>query len=84
MLADYGTPFLGLWKMLLSSPKKGSILESIQQIYGKKPLKILKAATTWWLIHDKSSEHGLGCFRELLLTLDQISTNTNESKARGY
>ena len=66
------------------SPKRGSILGSIQQIYGKKPLKILKATTTRQLTHSKSSECVFECFRELLLTLDQICTDTNESEARGY
>ena len=84
MLADYDTVLLGLWKMFYYSPKKGSILGSLQQIYGKKPLKILKAATMQQLTHGKSSEHVLECFRELLLTLDQICTDTNESKVRGY
>ena len=84
MLANCDALLLGLWKMFHYSPKKWSILGSLQQIYGKKPLKILKTATTRWLTYGKSSERVLECFRDLLLTLDQISTNTNESKARGY
>ena len=32
----------------------------------------------------KSSEHILECFRELLLTLNQICTKTNEFKDRVY
>ena len=83
MLVDYDALLLGLWKMFNYYPKKGSILGPLQQIYGKKPLKILKAATTRWLTHGKSSERVLECFRELSFTLDQICTDTNESEARG-
>ena len=46
-------------------------------------LKALKAATMQWLTHSKSSERVL-YFQELLLTLDQICTDTNESKDWGY
>ena len=35
MLADYDALLLGLWKMFHYSLKKGSILGSLQQIYGK-------------------------------------------------
>ena len=37
MLAYYDALLLGSWKMFHYSPKKGLILGSIQQIYGKKP-----------------------------------------------
>ena len=66
------------------SVRKGSILGSLKQIYGKKSLKILNEATTQWLTHGKSSKHVLERFSELLLTLDQICTDTNESEARRY
>ena len=69
MLAGYDALPLGLWKMFHYSPKKGSILGWLQRIYGKKPLKILKAATTRWLTHGKSSERVSECSRELLLKI---------------
>ena len=66
------------------SPKKGAILKSVQNIYGKKPLKMLKAAVTRWLTHGRSSKRVLDCFRELMETIDQICLNTAESEARSY
>ena len=66
------------------SPKKGAILESVQNIYGKKPLEILKVAVTPWLTHGRASKRILHCFRELMETTDQICLNTAESEARGY
>ena len=66
------------------SPKKGAILESVQNIYGKKPLKMLKATVTRWLTHGRVSKRILDCFRELVETIDQFCLTTAESEARGY
>ena len=49
LLLDYDAVLLGVWKMFHYFSKKGAILESVQNIYGKKPLKMLKAAVTPWL-----------------------------------
>ena len=49
LLSDYDAVLLGVWKIFHYSPKRDSILESVQQIYGKKPLKMLRAAVTRWL-----------------------------------
>ena len=51
LLIDYDSLLLGIWKMFHFSPKKGAVLENVQSIYGKRPLKILKAAVTRWLTH---------------------------------
>ena len=83
LLVDYDTLLLCLWKMFHYSPKKNSILENIQTIYGKKQLKILKAAVTRWLTHGKASQRVLDCFEEILATIDHICIDTNESEARG-
>ena len=84
LLMDYDAVLLGLWKTFHYSPKKGALLESVQMIYGKKPLKILKAAVTRWLTHGRASQRILDCFKELLETVDQICLDTNESEVRGY
>ena len=46
LVLDYNAVLLGVWKMFHYSPKIGAILESVQNIYGKKRLKMLKAAVT--------------------------------------
>ena len=38
------------------SPKKGTILENNLFINGKKQLKIIKAAVSRWLPHDRPSQ----------------------------
>ena len=55
LLLDNNAALLGLWKMFHCSPKKGAILESVQNIYVKKPLKMLKVAVTQWLSHGSAS-----------------------------
>ena len=64
--------------------KEGGVLENIQSIYGKRPLKILKAAVTHWLTHGRASQRILDCFKELLETTDPISLQTKETDIRGY
>ena len=55
LLATYDNFLLGVWKTFRYSPIKCTIFESIQEIYGKKPLKILKAGTTRWLTQSQAS-----------------------------
>ena len=55
-------------------------MESVQFIYGKKSLKMLKVAVTQWLTHDSASKQILDCFCELMETIDQICPNTAESR----
>ena len=81
---DYDTLLLGLWKNFHFSPRHSSILESFQIIYGKKPLKILKAAVTRWLTHGRASERVLNSLLEILEALNQIYIYKNESEVRGY
>ena len=73
-----------LWKIFHFLSKRCSVLESFQVIYGKKPLKILKAAVTRWLTHGRASERVLGWLLRILKALNQISIDTNESKVGGY
>ena len=84
LLLDNNAALLGLWKMFHCSPKKGAILESVQNIYVKKPLKMLKVAVTQWLSHGSASNWILDSFHELTETIDRICLNTAESEARGY
>ena len=67
------------------SPKKGPVLENVQSIYGKRPLKILKAAVKkYWLTHGRASQRILDCFKELLQAIDHICLETKETDIRGY
>ena len=62
LLLDYDAVLLGMWKMFHYSPKKGATMESVQNIYGKKPLEMLKVAVTRWLTHGRASKRILDCF----------------------
>ena len=84
LLIDYDSLLLGIWKMFHFSPKKGAVLEHVQSIYGKRPLKIIKAAVTRWLTHGRASQRILDCFKELLETIDHICLETKETENRGH
>ena len=84
IMDDYDTLLLGLWEIFHFSPKRSSLLESFQVIYGKKPLKILKVAVTCWLTHGRALESVLDCLFEILEALNKICIDTNESEVRGY
>ena len=77
------TLLLGVWKISHFFPKRSSVLESFQVIYGKKPLKTLKAAVTRWLTDGRYSESVLGCILEILKALNQICIDTNKSEVGG-
>ena len=84
LLIDYDSLLLGIWKMFHFSPKKVAVLENVQTTYGKRPLKILKAAVTNWLTLGRASRRILDCFKELLETIDHICLETKETDIRGY
>ena len=62
--------------MFTYSPNKGSILENIQQIYGKNLYKMIKALVTSWLTQKQDSKNFLDRLTKLLETLDQICRET--------
>ena len=64
--------------------KKCTIFDSIQEIYDKKPLKILKAAKTRWLTNGQASKWVLDRFEEILTTLDNICEDRFESELWCY
>ena len=84
LLTDCDSLLLGIWKMFHFSPKKGSVQENVQSVYGKRHLKILKAAVTRWLTHGRASQRILGCFKKLLKTKDHICLETKKTDISGY
>ena len=76
LLLDYDVVSFGMFQY---SPNTGGVLESVPSIYGKKPLKMLKAAVTQLLTQGRASKRILDCFRELMETIDQICLKTADS-----
>ena len=56
LLLDYDLILFSVGKIIPYSPKKGSILENIQESYVKHPLKMIKTAVMRWLTHGKTSK----------------------------
>ena len=73
LLLGYDAVSFGVFQY---SPNTGGVLESVSSIFGKKPLKMLKAAVTQWLAQGRASKRILDCFRELMETINQICLNT--------
>ena len=61
--------------------KKGAILKLVQNICGKKPYKMLKAATTRWLTHGRASKRILDCFHNLMETKNTAVSEARASRA---
>ena len=76
LLLDYDAVTFGVFQY---SQNTGGILESVPSIYGKNPLKMLKAAATQWLTQGRASKRILDCFRELMETINQICLKTADS-----
>ena len=79
IISDYDTLLLCLWEIFHFSPKRSSILESFQVIYGKEPITLLKVAATCWLTHDRDSEYVIDYLLEILEALNQIYIDADES-----
>ena len=48
---------LSLWKLFEYSIVKQAVFENAQKVDDLKPMKILKAYTTRWLMHEETSAH---------------------------
>ena len=84
LFSDYDSLLLGSWEIFHFLPKKGTVLENVQSIYGKRPLRILKEAVARWLSHGRASQRILDCFKEFLEKIDHICLQAKEIDIRGY
>ena len=82
LLSDFDALLLGLWKTFHYSPKKSSILESIQSIYGKKTFTNTESSNNTWITHGQASKRVIDCYRELLETMDMNCIDTNDADIR--
>ena len=75
---------LGLWKTFHFSSKNRFILREIQQAYGMKSLKIVKAAVTRWLSHGVACKRCRERYDMILGALDDIITKAPKPELIGY
>ena len=74
---------LNTYLMLKHSTVKTSIFEEVQQSYGLKSLKLVKAAVTRWLSHGKAAQRVLDRYPQLIDTLSQIYERKKEPAVQG-
>ena len=63
---------LNLFQLLKNSSVKQSIFNEVQNAYGLKSLKLIKAAVTRLLSHGKAAERVLDRFESLVAALDEM------------
>ena len=74
---------LSLWKLFEYSSVKQAGFENAQIVDDLKPLKILKACTTRWLTHGETSATVTSRFKQVIATLDTLTTEKRDEDAKG-
>ena len=65
-----------------NSTVKSNIFEEVQNAYGLKSLKLIKAVTTQWLSHGKAVERVLDHYKASVALLDAIYLRKKEPAVR--
>ena len=73
---------LNLFLLLKHSNVKTAIFEEVQEAYGMKSLKLVKAVVTRWLSHGKAVERVLERYETLVAALDAIYMRKKEPAVR--
>ena len=74
---------LAIWKLFHFSPKKASVLRSIQAALAHPQLKMLKPGDTRWLSHRNSFHAIRRSFSPLVATLESIYEEGGDAEAYG-
>ena len=72
-----------LWKSFECSLVKQAVFENAQMVDDMKPLKILKACTKRWLTHGETSACVISRFKEVIDTLDTLTTKKRYKDEKG-
>ena len=62
---------------------KQAVFENAQMVDDMKPLKILKACTMRWLTHGETSARVIRRFKQVIDTLDTLTTEKRDKDAKG-
>ena len=74
---------LSLWKLFEYSSVKQAVFENAQKVDDLKPLKILKASTTQWLMHRETSASVISRFSQAITALDALTNEKRDKDAKG-
>ena len=73
---------LNLFLLLKNSDMKSNIFEEVQNAYGLKMLKLIKAVVTHWLSHGRAAERVLERYEPLIAALEEIYLRKKEPAVR--
>ncbi|WAR25626.1 hypothetical protein MAR_011330 [Mya arenaria] len=83
LLVEVDALLIAIWKMLHFSSKKAAVFKNMQEVYGQRPIKFIRASTTRWLYHLHAWWRFISRFETLLDTLDAITESTHEPDVQG-
>ena len=82
-LQNVDSVLLSSWKMMKYSTVKNAVFGEAQETFGKKRRKLLKAAATRWLSHDKASKRLVSRYSCLIDALDAILEKGANQEVKG-
>ena len=82
-LADADAVTMGIWKLMKYSLVKASLSGAAQEAKGQSRLKLLKAAPTRWLCHEKAAKRLVSQFVPLVNALDIILSAKSSAEVQG-
>ena len=74
---------VALWCQFEYSPRKLSVFKHVQEVYGEKPLQLVKVSMTRWLSHLRACSHVVERYECLLDCLDSLYDESKEPTVYG-
>ncbi|XP_052260782.1 E3 SUMO-protein ligase KIAA1586-like isoform X2 [Dreissena polymorpha] len=83
LLKEVDGLLISIWKLFQYSPKKAAVFQHMQEVYGERPIKIVRAATTRWLSHLRACVRFISRYEQLLDTFDALIEDSREPEVQG-
>ena len=83
LLCDVDNTLMSLYNLFEYSPQKMSVFLSMQEVYGQRPLVLVKASMTRWLSHLHASVRFIDRYEALLDTLDSLYAESKQPEVFG-
>ena len=83
LLSEVDNTLLSLYNLFEYSPQKMAVFLSVQEVYGHRPLILVKASMTRWISHLHASVRFITCYEPLLDTLDNLYAEFKQPEVFG-
>ena len=74
---------LSLWKLFEYKSVKQAVFQNAQKVDDLKPLKILKACKTRWLMHGETPARVISQFKQVIAALEALTKEKRDEDAKG-